>query len=240
MTYDDGPEDGGRNGAQAADGRGRASRGSEDGTDGAPTFGALAQRILRLPARLGTVRLVVVDGPSGSGKTSIAKRLAWAMHRVPVVHMDHLYEGWSGLEAVGCALDAWVLTPLRNSLPGRHLAYDWRRGAYAEWREVPLAPALVVEGVGAGQRRVDPWTTLRIWVDCDAELRRERALHREGSDQQSNLEKWWADEEAHFVAEHTRQRADLIIDGTTEVGTDLSSPLTILTDRTTTPPTSPH
>lgn len=129
--------------------------------------------------------------------------------------------------------DSWVLTPLRNSLPGRHLVYDWRRGAYTEWREVPLAPALVVEGVGASQRRFDPWTSLRVWVDCDTALRHERALRREGEDHLAQLEQWWQEEQDHFESDQTEKRADLVVDGSHKVGTALTSPVKVLADRLT-------
>jgi uridine kinase len=195
------------------------------------SLGGLAVDILASPPHLGTVRLVVVDGPSGSGKTSLAKRLAWALHRVPVVHLDHLYEGWRGLPLIGCTLDAWVLTPLRCNLPGRHLVYDWNRKQFAEWREVPIAPALVVEGTGAGQRRFAPWTTLRIWVECDTDLRHERALRREAADDAPQLQRWWQEEQEHFLAERTRERADLVVDGTVEIGTAMDSQIHVIEDR---------
>jgi energy-coupling factor transporter ATP-binding protein EcfA2 len=175
-------------------------------------YADLADRILSSPPGLGPVRLVTVDGHAGSGKSSLANRLSGKLRRAPIVHMDHLYEGWDGLAGVGSRLDAWVLLPLRSSLPGRHLVYDWHRNAYREWREVPLAPVLIVEGSGAGQRLVDPWVTCRIWAECDARVASERALEREGPGQADNLEAWGRQEVAHFATERSRERADLIVD----------------------------
>jgi uridine kinase len=191
----------------------------------------LARDILDAAPRLGVVRLVTVDGPSGAGKSSIARRLCRSLRRVPVVHLDHLYEGWTGLDDVGDRLDAWVMTPLRHGLPGHHLVYDWHRGAYAEWREVPLARALIVEGVGAGQRRFDDLAVLRIWVDAPEDLRRERTLEREGPAMQTALREWWPREERHFAEQGTKARADLVVTGTTQPGVDRDTTLVVVEDR---------
>jgi uridine kinase len=191
----------------------------------------LARSILSSTPRLGVVRLVTIDGPSGAGKTSLARRLCRSLRRVPVVHLDHLYEGWTGLDGVGDRLDAWVMTPLRQGLPGQHLVYDWHRGAYAEWREVPLAPVLLVEGVGAGQRRFQDAAVLRIWIDAPEDLRRDRTLEREGPDMQTALTEWWPREARHFEAEHTRTRADLVVDGAPHAGVDRDTTLVVVEDR---------
>ncbi len=185
----------------------------------------VAADVLESSPRLGHVRLVTVDGPSGSGKTSLAKRLAHALHRVPVVHLDHLYEGWEGLESVGPRLEAWLLTPLRSGLPGRHLVYDWHRGRFAEWRDVPMAPALIVEGVGAGQLLVDPWVTMRVWVETDADVSTQRALAREGEANREHLARWVAVEREHFAREQTRERADLVVDSAVDTDVDRDSEL---------------
>jgi uridine kinase len=191
----------------------------------------LARDVLAASPRLGVVRLVTIDGPSGAGKSSLARRLCRSLRRVPVVHLDHLYEGWSGLDGVGDRLDAWVMTPLRNGLPGQHLVYDWHRGAYAEWREVPLAPALIIEGVGAGQGRFHDAAVLRIWIEAPEELRRDRTLEREGPALQTALTEWWPREERHFAAENTRARADLVVDGAPHAGVNRDETLVVLEDR---------
>jgi uridine kinase len=200
----------------------------------APTlvdYDELARQILDAAPHLGVVRLVTIDGPSGAGKSSLARRLCRALKRVPVVHLDHLYEGWTGLADVGDRLDAWVMTPLRHGLPGQHLVYDWHRGSYDEWREVPLARAVIVEGVGAGQRRFHDLAVLRIWVDAPEQLRRDRTLEREGPDIQTALREWWPREEQHFAEQGTRARADLLVEGTPHPGVDRDATLVVVEDR---------
>lgn len=191
----------------------------------------LAHDVLDAAPRLGVVRLVTVDGPSGAGKTSLAKRLSRALRRIPVVHLDHLYEGWTGLDGVGSNLDSWVMTPLRHGMPGQHLVYDWHRGAFSEWREVPLAPALIVEGVGAGQRRFADLAVLRIWVDAEENLRRERTVQREGPRMAVALQEWWPREARHFATENTRERADIVIDGNPHEDVDRDHEVVVIKDR---------
>jgi uridine kinase len=187
----------------------------------ARSYLSVAERVRDARPGLGKVRLVVVDGPSGAGKSFFAKRLALALRHAPVVHLDHLYEGWSGLATVGPRLDAWVLLPLRHGLPGRHLVYDWRRGGYAEWREVPVAPCLVVEGTGAAQQPLDADATLRVWVEAPPGLCLARALARDGEHNRSHLEAWRAAETEHFAADGTRARADVVVDGAPSLRVDL-------------------
>jgi adenylylsulfate kinase-like enzyme len=81
----------------------------------------LAKQILDRPARLGPVRLVVVDGPSGAGKTTFADRLAAAVSaegvEVAVVHTDELVAGWADQFGFRDRLERLVLAPLRAGGP---------------------------------------------------------------------------------------------------------------------------
>lgn len=177
------------------------------------TYLDLAREIQDMRPLLGKVRLVAVDGPIGAGKTHFSRRLAVALRHAPVVHLDHLYEGWSGLGGVGNRLDAWVLVPLRSGLAGRHLVYDWNQERYAEWREVPLAPTLIVEGTGAAQQLVDRYISMRVWIDAPLGLRLARAVTRDGERFREDIESWGVMEASHFTVDGTRARADIIVDG---------------------------
>jgi hypothetical protein len=199
-------------------------------------YDELAQDVLNGPPRLGTVRLVVVDGPAGSGKTTFASRLAAALRfvhvHVQVLHMDDFYEGWSG----GLTPDVWerlhtqVLEPLSSGRDGRYQHYDWRLGEFAEWRSVPLRSVLVIEGVGSAARPVDPFASLRVWVEAPETVRVARGVQRDGEAMRADWMRWVALETAHFAADATRARAELVVDGAGNV-TDGSSYVVIETRR---------
>ncbi|MBB3081839.1 uridine kinase family protein [Geodermatophilus sabuli] len=180
---------------------------------------ALAARVRAASPRLGRTRLVCVDGPAGSGKTTLAGGLA-AELGAPVVHMDDLYAGWT-LTGAFARLAAGVLRPLAEGRAGAFHRYDWTAGRFAaEPTGVPAGPVLVVEGCGSTPRAVDPWTTLRIWVEAPREVRLARGLARDGAAYESQWRRWQVTEAATFAAERTRERADVRMDGSAGPGPD--------------------
>ncbi|TYP84646.1 uridine kinase family protein [Blastococcus xanthinilyticus] len=178
------------------------------------TFAALADRILSLPPRLGGTRLVSVDGPAGSGKTTFAARLAAALGTgTPVVHMDDLYAGWT-LTGAASRLAAGVLRPLAEGRAGAHHRYDWAAGRFSpDLVPVPAGPVLLIEGCGSATRCLDPWSTLRVWIEAPEALRLARGLARDGVDLAGEWQRWLVTEAAAFAAEDTRRRAHLRVDG---------------------------
>ncbi|RBY93384.1 uridine kinase [Blastococcus sp. TF02-8] len=174
----------------------------------------LVQRVLAAPPRLGRTRLVCVDGPAGSGKTTLAGRLADALPgEVTVVHMDDLYAGWALTGAVA-RLSSGVLRPVSEGRPGSFHRYDWSAARFSSGATpVPVPAVLVVEGCASASRAVDPWATLRIWVEAPAALRLARGLARDGADLAPEWHRWQRLEAAHFAADGTRDRADVVVDG---------------------------
>jgi uridine kinase len=170
----------------------------------------LADRLRRLEPSCGPVRIVAVDGPSAAGKSTFSAELSSALGGAPVVHSDDFPVPWDGDPlAWWPPLTALVLEPLSAGRTGRFRRYDWRHGTYAEETEIPVAPVVVIEGVGAA--RAEAPAAFRIWVEAPCDVRRRRAAER-GDD----LAAWdhWAETEAKlFAADHTRERADLVIDG---------------------------
>lgn len=191
----------------------------------------LADRVLATSPRLGPVRLVCIDGPACAGKTTLAHRLAGALGGCPLIHMDDLYEGWDGLPSVGARLRTWVLDPIGAGRPGRFRRYDWAAGAYAEWHEVPLAPALVVEGVGAAARVVDAVSVLRMWVEAPEATRFARGLSRDGGAFGPHWSRWADAERRHFAVERTRARAHLILDGAPSAAYDPANEIVVTDSR---------
>jgi uridine kinase len=178
----------------------------------------LAGRTLAAVSGLGPVRLVCIDGPAGSGKTSLADGLAGALQasgcRVAVIHLDDLYEGWSGLDGVWDRLEAQLLGPLGRGLPARWQRYDWSLGNFAEWHDLPVPDVLVLEGCGSAPRAVDGRVALRLFVEAPPEMCLSRGVSRDGEALRADWVRWQAVEATQFAIERTRERADLVIDGT--------------------------
>ncbi|NMR20560.1 AAA family ATPase [Cellulomonas fimi] len=171
----------------------------------------VAAEVLSRDPRLGPVRLVCVDGPAGSGKTTFAGLLAERLG-AEVVHTDDLLDGWGDLEGMWPRLEEWVLAPLAAGRPGRYRRYDWGIARFAEWHDVPAAPVLVLEGCGSARRAVAPSAALCVWVEADPAVRRARGLDRDGEAVLPHWADWTADEDRHFAAERTRERADVLVD----------------------------
>jgi uridine kinase len=184
---------------------------------GAVTPAALAARLRAAAPRLGRTRLVCVDGPAGSGKTTSAARLAAALGAdAAVLHMDDLYAGWT-LTGAAARLAAGVLRPLAEGRAGAYHPYDWAAGRFAaDPTPVPPPAVLVVEGCGSAPAALDPWTTLRIWIEAPAALRLARGLARDGAGLEPQWRRWQQLEAAWFAADGTRGRAHLHLDGTAD------------------------
>jgi hypothetical protein len=128
-----------------------------------------------------------------------------------MIRMDDLYDGWGGLLAGVDALLEWVLRPLAAGRPPRWRRYDWERGGYAEWHEAPPANALVVEGVGSGARQAAPYLSGLVWLEASADVRRARALARDGDLYAPHWRRWARQEDQYYAAHDVRSRADLTV-----------------------------
>ncbi|MFI6322336.1 uridine kinase [Nonomuraea sp. NPDC050556] len=170
---------------------------------------ALAARIAALAPSCGPVRLVAVDGPAGSGKTTYAGRLADALGGVQVVHSDDFPVPWEeGPGAWFHALESQVLEPLSRGVDGSFLRYDWVAGRYRSRVTVPVAPVLIIEGVGTAR---PAYTAFTVWVEAPFPVRMKRVLDRDGPALEPQWVRWFAAEDAWFAADGTRSRADLIV-----------------------------
>ena len=161
--------------------------------------------------RLGGRHLLCIDGPAGSGKTTLARAVAQAHHDACVIHLDDLLDGWDGLPRVAETLVRDVLAPLAQHRPARYRRHDWlndRPGALVEVAETAL---LVVEGVGAGSRVTAPYRTASVWLDAPTDVRRTRALARDGDAFAARWDSWARAEADLFAVERPELTADLSI-----------------------------
>ncbi|WP_234326083.1 hypothetical protein [Streptomyces sp. NRRL S-495] len=175
---------------------------------------ALAAELRALPPSCGPVRLVAVDGHAGSGKTTFAARLAAALGGAPVVHLDDLAThaepfGWTG------RLRGQVLEPLAAGRDAEYEVYDWTLRRFAGTAAVPLAPVVLVEGVGAGRRAVRPELARLVWMELDAAAARRRGEERDGPELAEFWAGWALAESAHFAADPSRPHAGTLVDGVT-------------------------
>lgn len=176
---------------------------------------ALADHVSRSPARLRCSRVVCVDGRAGAGKTTLAAELADVLAPVgPVttVHMDDLYEGWSGLPTVADQVIDQLLDPWIAGEPGRLAAWDWHRSSRHDPVPLELTPVVLLEGVGSWSRRIGDAVSTLVWVECDEPTRRRRAVLRDAGVLDLRWDTWAADERLVHEREQTRTRADVVVD----------------------------
>lgn len=145
----------------------------------------------------------LIDGPSGSGKTTLASEIEkhWnSAVKLQVVHMDDLYPGWDGL-ADGTATARKMLSERSEGKDTHWQRYDWNAGAFQDWHSVDSLEPLLIEGCGSMFAGSEQLSQVRIWLDAETELRRERALSRTGENFADHWTQWDAQFE-NFVSVH--------------------------------------
>lgn len=176
----------------------------------------LAPRILDGAPRLGATRLVTIDGLAGAGKSTLADQLAEAVRvGVQIIHMDDLYEGWTGLndELFRRVTDS-ILAPLSRGEPAAYAAFDWQRGAFRdETRAVRPEGVVILEGVGAGDTKVRRWATLSVWLDVPEQVGIQRAQARDTDVADQDWEIWTGAQRRYFAEADNRACADMRLEG---------------------------
>ncbi|MGL5817597.1 MAG: hypothetical protein ACRCYR_08550 [Phycicoccus sp.] len=158
----------------------------------------------------GGVLVVSIDGRSGSGKSSLATAVARRLS-ARVVRMDALYPGWDGLAAGVELLLTHVLEPLWHGEPASVPTWSWARGRPGPVRPLPESEVVVVEGVGAAHGRAAELAQVRVWLDAAEEIRKDRALARDGETYAPHWERWAAQESALLARFDARAAADLVV-----------------------------
>jgi uridine kinase len=178
---------------------------------------ALLDSLVRhaLSAPVPGVRIVGVDGPSGSGKSTLARPLA-AQLDAPVVEVDD-FVSWVDLSGWWPRFEDQVLAPLLAGEDAVFQRRDWAGDEFGtglgEWRTVPWAPVVVIEGVTCTRAAAADRLASRVWVEAPAEERLRRGLERDGHDaaHRARWRTWMQEEDAFFPADGTRARADFIV-----------------------------
>jgi hypothetical protein len=192
-------------------------------------IGALAARVLAAAGDPGgRPRVVAVDGRGAGGKTTIAERLRAAVPRASVVHTDDVawhesFFGWDGLMAGG------VLEPLRRGEAVAFRPPAWEARGRAGAVEVPAGQQLVlVEGVGAGRRKLAALLDAVVWVQSDFDEAERRGLVRDGGEgHRAFWDEWMAEEVPFLEADRPWERAHVVVCGTPSLPHDAATEVVV-------------
>ncbi len=177
----------------------------------------IVSRLFMPPAAVVRTKLIVIDGPAGSGKSTFADQLNHALMQrsatVQIVHLDDLYEGWSGLSnpKFEAHLESWIALPVRYGLPVNHPQYDWETHRFDRWRQVPRAEFLIVEGVGALLSVLADAAHGRIWLDAATKTRANRLADRPGPAPDDWWPQWRKQEDDYFRQQEPWKSADWVV-----------------------------
>ncbi|TNB69622.1 aminodeoxychorismate synthase component I [Arthrobacter sp. BB-1] len=156
--------------------------------------------------------IIAIDGRSGAGKTTLAVELAArlrAHHRVSLFHLEDIYPGWNGLMVgIDCYV-ATVLEPLARGDAATWTSWDWEKHYDGDSRVTLPAEIVIVEGVGAAAAPARPFLSAVIWADSPEEIRRTRALDRDGGSYEPYWDQWAAQEEEWLRTDDVPQHADI-------------------------------
>ncbi|MDQ0119993.1 aminodeoxychorismate synthase component I [Pseudarthrobacter sp902506025] len=156
--------------------------------------------------------IIAVDGRSGAGKTTLAVELAArlrAHHKVSLFHLEDIYPGWDGLAAGVERYVSTVLAPLSRGEAATWTSWDWGNHYDGESRVTLPAEIVIVEGVGAAAEAARPMLGAVIWAESPDDVRRTRALGRDGETYEPYWDQWAAQEEEWLGRDDVPAHADL-------------------------------
>ncbi|SDT62822.1 para-aminobenzoate synthetase [Pseudarthrobacter equi] len=156
--------------------------------------------------------IIAIDGRSGAGKTTLAVELAArlrARHKVSLFHLEDIYPGWNGLAAGIERYVSTVLEPLSRGMAATWTSWDWERHYDGDPRVTLPAEIVIVEGVGAAAAAARPFLGAVIWADSPEEVRRTRALQRDGETYEPYWDQWAAQESEWLAGDDVAAAADL-------------------------------
>ncbi|MEO7124848.1 MAG: uridine kinase [Nakamurella sp.] len=174
--------------------------------------GAIGGQVVR-PKRYAEPRIAVAELVSARTASYVTVN-GVAEHHVTVVSTD-LLATWEQPLDWWPVLDDLLLAPLAAGKVAILPVIEWSTGNPRPGGCVVVPPVevLVLEGVSSGQRAATDRLSALVWVEVPGERARlERAVARDGEQMRPYLARWQVSEAAHFAAESTAARADIVID----------------------------
>ena len=156
--------------------------------------------------------IIAIDGRSGAGKTTLAIEMAARLrnhHKVSLFHLEDIYPGWNGLAAGIERYVSTVLTPLSGGKPATWTSWDWVNHYDGDTRVTLPAEIVIIEGVGAAAAEARPLLNAVIWADSPDDVRRKRALDRDGGTYEPFWELWAAQENEWLARDDVPGHADI-------------------------------
>ena len=168
--------------------------------------------------------VLALDGRCGSGKTTMAAALAEQFPDSIVLHTDDFYlppaQRGPDWEKTPCAnmdlarLRDEVLVPARDGQSVPYRAYSCREGAYQPVKQLKTQPLVILEGSYSQHPLLTPYEDFRVFVTCSDDEQSRRLQAREGGCYQSFAARWVPLEEAYFSHYHIENKADFVMDTT--------------------------
>jgi para-aminobenzoate synthetase len=104
---------------------------------------------------------------------------------------------------------ATVLEPLSRGEAATWTSWDWENHYDGGSRVTLPAEIVIVEGVGAAAAAARPLLSAVIWADSPDDIRRTRALHRDGGTYEPYWDQWAAQEDEWLLGDDVPQHADV-------------------------------
>jgi uridine kinase len=79
---------------------------------------------------------------------------------------------------------------------------------------VDPSPIVIIEGVSSGRREWLEHLSFVVWIETPRDVRLQRGIERDGLTAADDWEAWMRSEDGHYRRDPTRERADVVIDGT--------------------------
>jgi uridine kinase len=181
---------------------------------------SLDEIITAISARpVGGIRIVGIDGPAASGKSTLTRRLM-DLTAASLVEIDD-FVSWTNVAGWWPRFDDQVLQPLLRGEDAHYQVRDFENDPYGTslggWKTVAWSPLVIFDGVTCSRRAVADILAYRIWVEAPEEVRLKRGLVRDGEEALDLWLGWMQQERAFFFKDATRERADLLVDGTASI-----------------------